>query len=217
MRGEVLSTPRYVHTVTPLSSNSAIISAAAASMTTALFEQVDLTQQAKGHLPKFLATSLGLSLRSYTQETIEKFLRTSEFRVLWIQANTQAHEAILAAVEGKPSPFIRPDGSIDINLSNAILAARTALGNAGLDAFEKVDPGSLRSGIVIARPASIGRVRHGVQIVKLLAVALPVLALVLYGLAFAISRERRRTVVRAGIGLLAAGAAGLVAIAVGRS
>ena len=220
VRGEVLSTPRYVHTVTPLSSNSAIVSAVAGEITDALYAQVDLSQQTKNDLPKkakFLAAGLGLSLRSYTQETIERFLRTGAFQTLWVVANTQAHEAFVAALDGEPSPFIRPDGSIDIDLSNAVLAARTALGDAGIHAFDKVDASSLQSGIVIARPSSIDRLRHGVRIVKLLAIALPILALVLYGLAFAISRERRRTLVRAGIGLLGGGAAGLVVVAAGRS
>ena len=59
--------------------------------------------------------------------------------MLWIQANTQAHEALVAALEGKKSQFITPDGSVDIDLSNAILAARTALGDAGIHAFDKVE------------------------------------------------------------------------------
>ena len=40
------------------------------------------------------------------------------------------------------------------------------------------------------------------KLLKALALGLPILALVLYGLAFAISRERRRTLLRAGISLM---------------
>lgn len=219
LRGEVLVTHRYVHTVTPLASNPAIISAVAAQITDALYAKVNLSQEAQSALPgkaSFLGKTLAAGVRSYTQETIERFLRTSGFRLLWIQANTQAHEALVAALEGKKSRFIGPDGSVDIDLSNAVLAARTALGDAGVHAFDKVSPSDLQRGIVIARPESLRRVQDGVKLLKALALGLPILALVLYGLAFAISRERRRTLVRAGIGLMLAGALGLLAIAVGR-
>ncbi len=219
LRGEVLVTHRYVHTVTPLASNPAIVSAVAAQITDALYAKANLSTQAQNALPgkaSFLGKTLAAGLRSYTQETIERFLRTGAFRVLWIQANTQAHEALVAALEGKKSRFIAADGSVDIDLSNAVLAARTALGVAGIHAFDKVSTSDLQRGIVIARPESLHRVRNGVKLLKALALGLPILALVLYGLAFAISRERRRTLFRAGISLMLAGAAGLLAIVVGR-
>ena len=213
LRGEVLVTHRYVHTITPLASNPAIDSAVASQITDALDAKAQTVLPGQGNL---LGKALDASLRSYTQETIERFLRTSAFRVLWIQANTQAHAALVAALEGKQSQFIRPDGSVDIDLSNALLAARTALGDAGIHAFDKLSPSELQRGIVIARPESLHRARNGVKLLKALALGLPILALALYVLAFAISRERRRTLSRVGISLILAGAAGLAAIAVGR-
>lgn len=219
LRDEVLVTHRYVRTVTPLASNPAIVSAVAAQITDALYAQVDLSKQTQQQLPKkagFLAGPLGAGLRSYTQETIERFLQTDAFRLVWVQANTQAHEALVAALEGKASPLIRPDGSVDIDLSNAVLAARTALGEAGIQAFDKLSPSDLQRAIVIAKPESLSRLRNGVKLLKALAIGLPILALVLYVLALAISRERWRTLVRAGIGLIAAGIVGLLAIVAGR-
>jgi multisubunit Na+/H+ antiporter MnhB subunit len=213
LRGEVLVTHRYVHTITPLASNPAIDSAVASQITDALDAKAQTVLPGQGNL---LGKALDASLRSYTQETIERFLRTSAFRVLWIQANTQAHAALVAALEGKQSQFIRPDGSVDIDLSNALLAARTALGDAGIHAFDKLSPSELQRGIVIAKPESLHRARNGVKLLKALALGLPILALALYVLAFAISRERRRTLSRVGISLILAGAAGLAAIAVGR-
>jgi hypothetical protein len=219
LRDEVLVTHRYVHTVTPLASNQAIVSAVAAQITDALYAKVDLTKRTKDALPPkagFLGGALGAGLKSYTQETIERFLRTGAFRVIWVQANTQAHEALVAALEGKSSPFLRPDGSVAIDLSSAVLSARTALGAAGIHEFDKLSPADLQRGIVIAKPESLQRLRNGVKLLKALALGLPILAAALYVLAFAISRERRRTLVRAGIGLVAAGVVGLLAIAAGR-
>ncbi len=217
LRDEVLVTHRYVHTVTPLASNPAIVSAVAAQITDALYAKANLST--KSVLPgkaSFLGKTLDAGLRSYTQQTIERFLRTAAFRVIWVQANTQAHEALVAALEGKKSQFISPDGSVDIDLSNAVLAARTALGDAGIHAFDKLGTAELQRGIVIAKPESLHRARNGVKLLKALALGLPILALLLYGLAFAISRERRRTLLRAGISLMVAGVGGLLAIVAGR-
>ncbi len=213
LRGEVLVTHRYVHTVTPLASNPAIVSAVAAQITDALDAKAQSVLPGQGNL---LGKTLDAGLRSYTQATIERFLRTGAFRAIWIQANTQAHEALVAALEGKKSQFTQPDGSVDIDLSNAVLAARTALGAAGIHAFDTLSTSELQRGIVIAKPESLHRARNGVKLLKALALGLPILALVLYGLAFAISRERRRTLTRAGISLILSGAAGLLAIVVGR-
>src|SRR5262249_46260846 len=141
----------------------------------------------------------------------------SQFQQLWVAANRQAHIALLAKLEGHPSRLIRPDGSIDIDLSNALLTARQALAATGLHQFDRVSPKLLRPHFTLVRPESLEQARHAVITLKRLAIALPALAIASFALAFAFSRERRRTLTRAGIGLIAGGALGLVAVVLGRS
>ncbi len=99
LRGEVLNTHRYVQTVTPLARNDAIVSAVADEITTALLSRVDVSEVAGDLLPGVLggiAPTLERSIHSYTQRLVERSLRTHRFQQLWVLANTQAHEALVA-------------------------------------------------------------------------------------------------------------------------
>jgi hypothetical protein len=215
LRYQVLDTASYVKTVTPLSSSPAIDRAVASQVTAALFAHVDVDAEAQHVLPKqgkFLALPLSAGLRDYTQTAVEKFLATKQFRRLWQIANREAHEALVAALEGKASPLIAADGSVDIRLTNIVLAARQALAEAGLHLFDKVKPKLLQRRFVIAKPHSLTELRRAVTVLKAVSIMLPVLSALCLLLAFALSRERRRTVLWTGVGLAAAGAAAIVAV-----
>jgi hypothetical protein len=220
LRNEVLDTQRYVQTVTPLSSNRAIDAAVATEITNALFAHVNVTAEAQKVLPKkaqFLTLPLATGLRAYTQDGVVKFLQTPQFRLIWQTANRQAHEALVAALEGKTSAFIEPDGTVDIKLANAAVAARAALAEAGLHVFDQVKPQLLQKRLVIAKPHSLKEIRRGVSMLRALAIVLPLLAVALVGFALLLSGDRRRTLVRTGISLIVAGVLGILLIVVLRS
>ena len=219
LKGTLFDTHQYVVTVTPLSSNRAIDDAVASRVTDALLQNVDLAK-VQAELPKhtqFLGLALTAGVRDYTQELVVKFLQTHEFRDLWVAANTQAHEALIAVVNGKSSPLVASDGSVNIDLTTIAAHARQAIGLAGLDLYDKTKPATtVNQTFVIAKPKSLGRIRWAATTLKRLAIVLPVAALALAGLALAISRERRRTLFWLGGGLTAGAIAGLVFVAFGR-
>ena len=158
LRETVLDTHHFVAAVTPLSSNPAIDAAIADEITSALLDNVNVAKEASRVLPsdaRFLAVPLSNGVRDYTETLVAKFLATAEFRQLWVVANTQAHEALVAVLEGKQSPFLGPDGSVEIDLTSVVLAARHELGLSGLHVFDKVAPSALHRRFVIARPAAL--------------------------------------------------------------
>jgi hypothetical protein len=220
LRGEVLNTHRYVTTVTPLARNDAIVSAVADEITTALLAQVNVSDVAKDILPGALggiAPTLERSVHAYVQKLVERSLRTKQFQQLWVLANTQAHKALVAELDHKPSALLSPDGSINIDLSNAVVVAQQALAAAGIHAFDNVQPALLQPKFQIARASSINKLRDATRTLKTLSVALPVAVGVLFALAFALTNDRRRTLRLAGIWLALAGAAGLVGVVAGRT
>jgi hypothetical protein len=164
-----------------------------------------------------IAPTLERSVHAYTQKLVERSLRTDRFRQLWVLANTQAHEALVAELDRRPSSLISADGSIDVDLSNAVVVARQALAAAGIHAFDRVQPALLQPRFQIARASSINELRDATRVLKALSIALPLAATVGFVLAFALSRDRRRTLRLAGIWLALAGAAGLVAVVIGRT
>ena len=223
LRGEVLDTHRYVHTVTPLASNHAVVAAVSDQITTELLARVNLKAAERKLLPSIpvalrqFAPSLDAAVHSYVEKAVETSLGTKEFKRLWVLANTEAHTALVAALEGKTSPLLNPDGSVDIDLSNAVAVARQSLGAAGLHLFDHVQPAVVKPHFELARPGALRRARHAVETLKTLSVVLPAAAIVLFALAFTLSRDRRRTLFHAGAGLAAASVVGIVAIVVGRS
>jgi hypothetical protein len=220
LRGEVLNTHRYVKTVTPLARNDAVVSAVADEITTALLSQVDVSEVAGDVLPGVLggiAPTLERSVHAYTQRLVKRSLRTGRFEQLWVLANTQAHEAFVAELDRKPSSLISADGSVNVDLSNAVVVARQALASAGIRAFDRVQPALLRPRFQIARASSIHELRDATRTLKTLSIFLPLAVIVGFALGLALSRDRRRTLRLAGIWLALAGAGGLVCIVAGRT
>jgi hypothetical protein len=211
LRETVLDTHRYVAVVAPLSSNQAVDQAVAAQVTEALLDNVHITSQGG-----ILGLTINGGVRDTTQALVEKFLATREFHTLWIAANTQAQEALRAALEGKSSPLVSPDGSVEIDLSNIVLAARNQLGTSGLHIFEKIAPSALHRGIVIARPSTLSKGRRAVKALKAAAIVLPAVAIVFAALALLITRERRRTLFWLGTDVAATCVIGLIAISFAR-
>jgi hypothetical protein len=214
LRAVLLDESRYVATVAPLASNQAIVSTVADEVTTTLLAQVDEAALESELGP--LAPVAHAGIHGYVSALVEKALLTDQFAQLWEISTRQSHKALVAALEGKPNRLIAPDGSVDVNLTDVVAAARDALAATGLHAFAKVQPGLVQERFTIARPGSVHRARHAVSQLKTLSILLPAAAIVLFGLAFMFSRERRRTLLRAGVGLAAAGAVGLVLVAIGR-
>jgi hypothetical protein len=215
LRLSLLDESRYVHTVAPLATNRAIVSAVAAEVTDSLLAQVD-EKAIEDELGK-LGPILGAGVHGYVQQLVERLLLTSQFEQLWRAATVQSHKALVAALEGKESNLIAPDGSVDVNLASVVAKARDTLAAAGLHVFDRIQPGLIQQRFTIARPGALHRARHAVSLLKTLSIALPAAALVLFGLAFAISRNRRRTLLHSGVGLLLAGVVGIVLVVAGRT
>jgi hypothetical protein len=215
LRLALLNEHRYVRTVAPLATNRAIVSAVAAEVTDTLLAQVD-EKAIEDELGR-LGPILGAGVHGYVQQFVERLLLTSQFEQLWTAATVQSHRALVAALEGKQSDLIAPDGSVDVNLASVVARARDTLAAAGLHVFDRVEPGLVQERFTIARPGALHRARHAVSLLKTLSIVLPAAAVLLFGLAFAISRDRRRTLLHAGIGFVAAGVIGLVLVVAGRS
>ena len=215
LRLSLLDQSRYVHTVAPLASNQTIVSAVAGQVTDTLLDQVDASSL-EGELGK-LGPFLAAGVHGYVTDLVEKVLLTGQFQELWRQATVQSHEALVAALEGRQSALIQPDGSVEVNLANVVAAARDSLAATGLHVFDGVQPRLVQERFTIARPGALQRVRHAVNVLRTLSIVLPALAIALVGLAFALSRDRRRTLLQTGVALAVAGIAGIVLVVAGRS
>ena len=93
-RNQLLDTNRYVANVGPLASDPAIIDAAAAKATNALFEAVNVEERVDEALPDsagVLAGPLTSVIRQFTEDAAHKALETDAFQTIWNEANRGAH------------------------------------------------------------------------------------------------------------------------------
>jgi hypothetical protein len=158
-----------------------------------------------------LGPVLAAGVRGYVVELVERALLTAQFQELWRQATVQSHKALVASLEGQKSTLIQPDGSVEVNLASVVAAARDSLAATGLHVFDRVQPGLVQERFTIARPGALQRARHAVSVLRTLSIVLPVVAVALVGLAFALSRDRRRRLHSVALGFAGVPACGVVA------
>lgn len=220
LKNQVTDTSRYVRTVKPLASNSAIQSAVAANVTTALFTRVDVKDRAQQALPpraKFLAGPLATGLHNFTENATKGFLASPAFQKLWVQLNTRAHEQLVKILTGQGHYVQTAHGEVAIDLAPVLARVKERLDERGVTVFDRVPTTTVKSKFVLISSKQLDNAQKAVRLLKTLAIALPLLVLALYASAIAVSRQRRRTLLQASLGLAFAMALLGILLTIGRS
>jgi hypothetical protein len=219
-KNQVLNTDRYVRTMKPLASNSAIQTTIADNVTNTLFENVDVRTSAQQALPpraQFLAGPLGNGLRTFVKNTTLTFLASDAFQRLWVELNRRAHEQLVKVLTGQGKVVQTANGRVEINLAPVLARVETRLHNRGIDVFDHIPPESIKTNFVILNSEQLQKAQRGVRLLKTLSIALPLIVLALFAAAIALSERRRRTLLQAGLGLAASMAVLGILLTIGRS
>ncbi len=206
---QIGNTDRYVQTVAPLASDPAVQNAIADRVTKEIFDRLDvkgLTQdavaalQSRGLPPtasaglSALATPLANGVESYVHEQVLKLVKTSEFQQAWEAANRSAHGQMVAVLTGKTSGAVSVKGNaVSVNLATIINSVKDKLSAQGFALADKIP--TVNAEFTIFESADITRAQNGFRLLGALARGLPIVTLILFGLAIAVARSRRRAVV----------------------
>jgi hypothetical protein len=218
----LLDTDQYVATIGPLASDPAIQNAAADRVTTALVSQTDLESRVKSALPpraSFVAPYLTDGLQSFVHRASLKILQSDRWQTIWDGANRRVHSQLVAILKGEGTKTIdTKNGKVTLDL--------TPLANRVTQRLDKlgVDAATLRSKtginppkkIVLIDSESLGKAQGLVKALDSLAFVLPVLFLLALAGAIALSSRRRRTVLRAALGIAVAMALVVVVLSLAR-
>jgi hypothetical protein len=218
-RNQLLDTNRYVENVKPLASNPAILDAAAAEATNTLFDSIDVEQEAKDALPdkaQFLAGPLTTALRTFTETAALRALESDQFQEVWVRANTRAHDQVEAALTGGGKVISTKNGKVTVDLSAILLQVRELLDERGITIFDNVPINKLALKFELFDASGLEQAQSGVKLLNQLSYILPILLFVLLGFAIWLSPNRRRTIIRWGIGVTIAAAFFALLVAVGR-
>jgi hypothetical protein len=208
VRNQLLNTNRYISNIAPLTQNPAIVSAMSTEVTNALFTKVDVQQKIKGALPQkvgFVAVPITNALKTETYNVTQKFIASPQFEKIWLGMQRRVHNALVKVLlggnAGNNSAVSSSNGKIVLNLQELAVNVIHELDQRGVHVFDKVPTSSLNPQIVLLHSKGLQGAQKVTRALNHLALFLPILFIVLYLLAIAISPRRRRAVMWCGVGL----------------
>jgi hypothetical protein len=229
---QVSDTEEYVRTVAPLADDPDVQQALAAEITTVVLENVNVervtsqlleTLAAQDNVPPRVAALIpGLAgplvngVEGFTRTQVERVLASDQFLALWAQVNRAAHEQLVALLEGDPDGAVSAQGdTVTLNLAPIIERVKEVLVGQGFTLAENI-PAVNRSFTLVESDA-VTKVQGFYRLLNALGVWLPLIALALFAAGVALAADRRRALVRGGIGVVASMLLLGVALAVART
>ena len=214
---QLLNTDNWTETSSELIENDAIRTQVSTFLVDELYTNVDV----KGELEQVFARVLGPAgadrlagpaagaLRTAADRGVNALLERPVPQQVWENANRRAHERLLFVIEGGGDVLSTSGGDVTLDLSALLSQTQSNLGVGGR-VQEKLPEGAAQ--IVLFKSDQLELAQDAVRLLKTLAIVLVALALALFALAIFLARGWRREALRAcGLGLLFAGAVGLVA------
>lgn len=209
-----LNTDRYVTVVTRTATNPEVVDEISGRLADQIVEQFDI--------PRLVKPLIG----NWIQEQLAAFMETDLFSDAWGAANRVAHTALVALLRGD-SRLDSMDGELTIGVLPAVIIAMERLQEVGLigDDVELPDPSDIDAATVVREiiadrlgidlPPDFGEVplvrlhrletaRQLVTVFDVITVASLVIAAVLAALTIWLAHNRRRAVLRLGLGTAAA-------------
>jgi hypothetical protein len=219
-RNTLLDTDQYVDTVGPLAKNEAIIDAAARNISAALMSSTDVEAKIKDALParaKFIAEPVSDSLETLVDRVAVRLLSSDQFQTVWARANRRAHDQVVDVLTGEGKTVQTANGEVVVNLTPVVERVKKKLNDLGIDVFDDVSPQRISPRLVLFQSDELEQAQSLTNLLQKGSIVLPIVTLLLYAAAIALSRSRRKTVLHAGLGLAIGMVVILTAFNVGRS
>jgi hypothetical protein len=204
---EVSDTDRYVETVAPLADSPEVQAAVTARLTDRIMGLLDVEAVTKDAIDALAARGLrqravaGLTaLSGPLTQGVENFVGTQvgrivasdEFADAWAQANRVAHTQMVAVLTGETGEAVQVSGgTVQLNLGEVIDRVKERLVDAGFTLASRIPQVSAE--VTLFQSADLARAQTAFRLLDAAARALPIVALVLLGIAIAVSSRRRRT------------------------
>lgn len=201
----LLNTDQYVDTVGPLAEDPAIQQAIANRVTQAFVANVDVEKEVEDALPEraaFAAPFVAQGIERFVHEATLKLVETDQFQTLWDNVNRRAHSRLVTVLKGEGTETVATrNGKVVVNLKPVITKVQNKLESLGISIFDKLPVGSIGTTFVLFESKDLRSVQEGVKALDTLAIVLPILTVLLLAAAIALSGNRRRTLLRAALGV----------------
>lgn len=238
VRSEILDTDHYVSTITPLASNDAVQQQVTNFIVGAINDQVNIEQVATDALTALteatpadrprvdqavvnLAPLLAGQAQNLIRNTVSQFVTSPEFENLWVVANREAHQAVVAAVTGNTEhgavKIDTDNGSISISLGPIIEQVKQRLVQRGFSVANNIP--AVDKQFVIWQSPQLLRAQNLINALDKVATVLPWLAIaaILAAIAVAGNGRRLRTLTAVGVAIILTMLLLAIAVLVGRA
>ncbi len=218
MHDEVADTDRYVQTVAPLADDPAVQAAIVQSVTDEIFERLDvegLTQQvvdalsARGLAPRAASALSALSqplangVRSFVEDQVARVVASDTFKQAWEAANREAHEQMVLALTGSSRGAVEVSGgTVRVNLAAVIDTVKQRLEDSGFALASRIP--TVQAEFVVMQSADLAKAQRAFRLLDTLGWLLPVAAIGFLAAGVGVARSRRRALVGASLGVVAA-------------
>jgi hypothetical protein len=207
----VSDTNYYVDAVAPLASEPAVQNAVSAKISQEVLAQLDipslthqvidtLSSRTNGNRPRAIATLTALegpldsALASFVTQQVDRIVQSQAFADAWTAANRTAHTQLVAVLTGQTGSAVSVNGDkVILNLGSVVDQLKTQLVQAGFNVASRIP--QIQTQITLVQSSGLAKAQSAFRLLKGLATALPIIALLLLGAAVAVSRRHRRTLV----------------------
>ncbi len=210
---QLLGTAGWTSTSTKLIESPPIREAVSGYLTEEIYANVNVSGELRSIFPsqlKPLAGPAAGALRSVVQKGVNLALERPEVQQLWRSTNEVSHAEFVKLIENKGSVVKTPGGGkVVLDLRPLVTQAAERVG-VPASTVAKIPPKVAE--IQVVKSKDLQTMQTAVNVLRNLAIALPLLALFLYGLAIYLARGLRpRTLIAVGISLIFAGVIVLIA------
>jgi hypothetical protein len=216
VRNTLLHTDQYVDTMAPLSDNPDIQQAVANRVGTAVANSDAIEAQVEDLLPtraQRLAPVIMGGLEEVARAAALKIVESDAFDTLWREMNRRAHTRVVGLLRGKgPGNVETKNGEITVTIEPILEKVKSRV-----SFLSSVDTSSLDAPIVLFKSEDLRKIQGATDLLDRVANFLPFILLALLAVAIALSGNRRRTVLRAALGIAFAMALLLVILNVARN
>jgi hypothetical protein len=220
IHGTLLDTDQYVDTIGPLADDPAIQQAVANRVTTAVIEASDIETKVANALPdrvSFAAPFVADGAERVVHAAALRFTESDRFPTLWEEINRRAHTQVVAVLQGEGTDTVTTkNGEVVVRIGPIVDRIAQQLADRGITVLADVDPQRANREVVLFQSSDLRSAQGLVDLLDKIAIVLPILTIVLLAAGIALSGNRRRTALRAALGVALAMVLLLTLLNVGR-
>jgi hypothetical protein len=208
-----LNTEVFAETSSELIEDESIRRAVATRTIDEIYESVDVEEELEGPLPEdveSLAGPTAATLREVGPGIVERALQQPRLQRLWREAVSRSHATLVEVLEERSGTVSSDEGVVTLDLGDLVLEAADRIGVR--DTVEqRIDDDTGR--VEILRSDDLDTAQDAFRLLNAIAWILPLLTLVVFGLAVWLAGGRRRLALRAiGVAVFLSGLIGLLAV-----